>query len=392
MEPHPDAHALLPRAGDDAVEVEALADLDRHVRAVVRAARPAVPPAVDRVVGPAHLGGEVHELEREVGGEGVVRIDPPVPARRARLDPAEVEGRIRRRVEVQDEVVAVEEVEVGVRADHHAPRARRRRHADDGDVRRAGVGVRQRGERRLQRRRAGLLALLRGAVVEAGPVREIRLAEGDALRAHVDDGGHADELLRLEVGKRAPAEVLFLRVAPAAVGREPAVHALRETPFGLLAAQLEAVEAGLLGDDVAEGDTLVVGAEDEREEAPIGVFEVERQLVRVVAHGLLPVETRRPGFVQRPAHRLLQAEAAPGLLVDEIEPQARGQDEGSALARRRPRKALLHLHVHPQRPVGRNKRLGRAERTGTGRQGGEQRLLHRLLLLVLSCEVISKPH
>ena len=246
--------------------------------------------------------------------------------------------------------------------------------------------MRQRGERRLQRRRAGLLALLRGAVVEAGPVREIRLAEGDALRAHVDDGGHADEFLRLEVGKRAPAEVLFLRVAPAAVGREPAVHALRETPFGLLAAQLEAVEAGLLGDDVAEGDTLVVGAEDEREEAPVGVFEVERQLVRVVAHGLLPVEARRPGLVQRPARRLLQAEAAPGLLVDDIESQARGQDDGGALARRRPGKALLHLHVHPQRPVGRNKRLDRAERTGTGRQGGEQRLLHRLLLLVLSCD------
>ena len=140
--PDPYSHALLLRVRDDSLQVETLSRLKPDVGSVVGTPREAVPSAVDRVVRPAHLGGEINELQRELRRERVVRLDPPVPRARARLYKREIDRRIRRRVQIDDDVVLADKVQSVVSDDSDTPRARGRSGSDYRHVRRRRVARR----------------------------------------------------------------------------------------------------------------------------------------------------------------------------------------------------------------------------------------------------------
>jgi hypothetical protein len=153
--------------------------------------------AFNRVI--EDLDGEINELQGEFRRERVVRLDPPVPRARAGLDEGEVDRRIGRRVQVDDDVVLADKVQSVVADDSDPPRTRCRRSRDYRHVRR-----RRRARRYLRERRdeACVTVAVRRAVEESRPVGERRLAQCDrgALRFHKNR--HADVSRPVDRGER----------------------------------------------------------------------------------------------------------------------------------------------------------------------------------------------
>ena len=358
---------------EDAVEVEFPAREDLHAGTVVRAPRVAVPAAVDRVVGPAHLGGEIHELERELRGERVVRLRPPVPARRAGLHPVKRGvAALRRRVEVEDDVVVREQFDLVVAQHDHAPR-RETRGGRDHEV---AVGVGNRRESSLHDRRVG--ALRGGDAEEAsGPVREVRLAERGHLPVQLHDGRHAHErILADRAAEGSVQERTLLRGPMVPVNREPRERVARKTPRRAVLREREQLEAGLRGNAVAEGHTAVVGAHDHVQQALRRslLAKVHRELVRVVAHKRLLVETVRPDRVKRAFLRLDHLEGAERTLSLEGQSEAGRQDHRLPLAHHLPGEALLGRDRDGDLPVRRRHRGRRGNRRAREKNRRAQRV------------------
>ena len=269
--------------------------------------REAVPSAVDRVVRPAHLRGKIDELEGKFRRERVVRLDPPVPRARAGLDEGEVDRRIRRRVQVDDDVVLADKVQLVVSDDSDPPRARGRRSRDHRHVRR-----RRRARRYLRERRdeARVTVAVRRAVEESRPVGERRLAQRNRGTSRFHKNRHADVAFHVDRGERAAHKRLLLRIPFAGVCRSPRHDVLIEAPFGKLILYLEAVEGGLARERVAESNALVIrpehdvhpprmfregrSAEFDSRGARLRLLKFDDEFVVAVAHFAAPVERRLP--------------------------------------------------------------------------------------------------
>ena len=246
-----------------------------------------------------------------------------------------------------------------------------------------GGVVRPRREGRDERVRRGAVA----GEVHPRPVAQVGLGDGDeGVLPRLHQQGQAHDRRGRDGTERDLVELLFLVGREAAVGRGPGRVVPREAELRPLRRQAEGTEARLLGQDVAEGDTVVVGTEHDLQAPFRGgrLDEVERQLVAVVAHLPALAGHALPGRVEA-AGRLLLHDEAPRerRRVREVEPEGRVEEdrlpaEGHRVVEARPGRVGVEPFLDPDRhddaavgraQLGRRRDGGRRQQDARGERG-----------------------